>query len=249
MFFVPAVFAAGGASAQKYPERRIARDGAKAYAAEDFEKAETAYRHALEVQPEFREATFNLGNALLRQEKAEEAAKMWTAIAADSLADSGIVSAANYNLGNVMLSGQKIDEAIELYKQALRLDPADTEAKYNLAYALKLKQQQENEDRNQDQNQDQDRQKDDQNNNESGNGDENTNEGQDQNNDQNEEQNKNNENEKPEPRDGENREAEAKIDPQTASQMLDAVQAAEDDTREKVNAREVQTAPRSGKNW
>lgn len=246
MFFAPAVFAAGGASAQKYPERRMARDGAKAYAGGDFEAAETAYRHALEAQPEFREATFNLGTTLMRQEKTEEAVKMWTAVAADSLADAGIVSAANFNLGNVMLAEEKIDEAIDFYKQALRLDPSDTQAKYNLAYARKLKEQQQNEEQNQDQEQQQDR---------NGGGDQNDEQSNDPNEDQGDngengdkDQNENN-NEKPELREGENSPAEAKIDPGTASQMLDAVQAAEDDTREKVNAREEQVAPRSGKNW
>lgn len=261
--------------AQKYPERREARFAGHAYQQGDFERAETRYRRALELRPDFQEATFNLGGALFRQEKVEEAAREWERIAADSLADAGMASAANFNLGNVMLAGQKVDEAIEFYKQALRLDPTDGQAKYNLAYAQKLKQQQEqqqNEEENQEQqNQDQ---------NGSGGGDEQNNERPDDSegenpddggeNDPKDGQGEQNEgegdDESPEgddegddEGDGEGEgegegeapegEGEAKMDPGTADRMLEAIQAEENDTREKVNARQVPSVARSGKNW
>ena len=58
-----------------------------------------------------------------------------------------------HNLGNTHLFNQKLDEAIDAYKSALRLNPLDEETRYNLAYALFLKQEQEKqEEQNQDQN-------------------------------------------------------------------------------------------------
>lgn len=260
------VFAVG-ASAQKYPERRVARAGDWSYDAGNFEEAETTYRRALELQPEFPEASFNLASALFRQQKAEEAAELWMEQATDSLADPRLVSAANFNLGNAMLAGQKIDEAIEFYKQALRIDPTDEQAKYNLAYAQKLKKEQE-QDEQQDQNQDQDQQDensgggdDDQNNErpDDSEGDKDDNNGENEPRDDEQPQDGENEGENEQnngenPREGESdgdgqADGEPKIDPQAAAQMLDAIQAEEDETREKVNARQVQAAPRSGKNW
>jgi tetratricopeptide (TPR) repeat protein len=250
--------------AQKFPERREARQGTKLYDRGDFAGAETRYRKALELNPELREAAFNLGGAMWRQERAQEAAAAWTAIAADSLAPVPMVSAASYNVGNVALAGQQLDAAIESYKAALRLRPDDMEAKYNLAYAQKLKQRQQdqnkddqNDDKN-DQNQNQDQNQNDQNQDQDQNdqNDDGQDDKQNDRNDQNEKndpngdgQNDRNDQGEPPPPQPQNGQGEPRIDPRAAEQMLDAMQAAEDDTREKVNAKEVQVGARSGKNW
>jgi tetratricopeptide (TPR) repeat protein len=246
--------AAGEVYAQKYPERKTTRQGTKLYNKGDFTGAETQYRRALELNPALREATFNLADALWRQEKPEDAAKLYESLAADSLAPVPMVSAASFNLGNTALVGQQIDAAIEAYKSALRLTPDDMQAKYNLAYAQAMKQQQ-NQQQDQNQNQDQDKNKD-----QDGDGQNDPQEG-----DQNQDQNQNGEGDQDqnpndpkedqgdppppsEQQDGQNP-GQPKIDPATAQQMLDAMQAAEDDTREKVNAKEVRVGARSGKNW
>jgi tetratricopeptide (TPR) repeat protein len=278
--------------AQKFPERRITREGTELYDKGDFTGAENEYRRALELNPELREANFNLGGALWRQAlsqsaegaqgnqgeqaagqaagqgaeqdagqaAAQGAADAWTAIAADSLAPAPMISAASYNLGNVALVGQQIDAAIEAYKQALRLQPDDMEAKYNLAYAQKMKQEQEqNEDENRDEQQDggggQNDQNEDQNKDQNDNGDnqndQQNGDGQNDPQDGDGDQNKNGGGDEPPPPpsgEGEGN-GKPKMDPNTAQQMLDAMQAAEDDTREKVNAKEVQVGARSGKNW
>jgi len=50
---------------------------------------------------------------------------------------------AHYNIGNSLLREQKYQEAVKSYVDALKLNPDDAEAKYNLSYALeKLKRQQ-----------------------------------------------------------------------------------------------------------
>ena len=275
LLIVAILVATTGVYAQKFPERRITRQGTKLYNKGDYTGAEAEYRRALELNPELREATFNLGGALWRQaqaaaqsgqdeqqqkairDRAVEATEAWMAIAVDSLAPAPMASAAGYNAGNVALAAQQLDAAIEAYKQSLRLRPDDMEAKFNLAYAQKMKQQQE--DQNDDQN------KDDQQDDGGGGGNDQNDQNEDQNdegNDQNDPQDgdgqddqqdgdgndEGNGNEPPPSSSGDGR-GEPKMDPRAAEQMLDAMQAAEDDTREKVNAREVQTGARSGKNW
>lgn len=254
-----ALLGAADGFAQKFPERRETRQATRLYDKGDFTGAETGYRRALELNPDLREAAFNLGGAMWRQEKAQEAADAWMGIAADSLAPAPMVSAASYNIGNAALAGQQIDAAIEAYKQALRIRPDDMEAKFNLAYAQKMKQEQE---QGQQQNDDRNDQ------NDQGGGDRNDRDnqdqnGDDQNNDQNDPNNQNDQNgegdqndqnnqngggDQPPPPSGQGQ-AQGAIDSRAAEQMLDAMQAAEDDTREKVNAREVQVGARSGKNW
>jgi tetratricopeptide (TPR) repeat protein len=250
-----AIFATvGDASAQKFPERGVTRQGTKLYDKGDFTGAEAKYRRALELNPNLREATFNLGNALWRQEKPEEAVKAYESIAADSLAPAPMLVAANYNIGNAALAGKEIDAAIEAYKRSLRIDPTDMEAKYNLAYAQALKQQEENKDKNNDKNNDQQDKDDqgggqgDQNPDRKDQGDQGDKGEQGDKGDQNQEPNQG---DKPQPSNPDQGQGggQPKIDPRAAEQILDAMQAAEDDTRERVNAREVQAGARSGKNW
>jgi tetratricopeptide (TPR) repeat protein len=126
------------ASAQRYPERRATRQGTRLYERGDYAGAEQAYRRALELNPELREAAFNLGGAMFRQENGSGAAGVWAPLVADSIAGTETMAAASYNIGNTSLAGQQIDAAIEAYKQSLRLNPDDVEAKFNLAYAQKL---------------------------------------------------------------------------------------------------------------
>ena len=247
---VVAIFAVtSGAFAQKFPERRETRAATRLYEKGDFAGAETRYRRALELNPELREAAFNLGGAMWRQEKVQEAADAWMGIAADSLAPAPMVSAASYNIGNAALAGQQTDAAIEAYKAALRIRPDDMEAKFNLAYAQAMKREQEQQ-QNPDQNDQGGGGQNDQNNDQN---DPNDQDGDGQNDEQNDDGDQNNDqndqNGEGAPRPSGEGQGQGTIDPRAAEQILDAMQAAEDDTREKVNAREVQVGARSGKNW
>lgn len=282
LLLVAAIVAVSDASAQKYPERRVARDANKLYGKGEFEAAATEYRRALEANPELEDARFNLAGSLFKQGKAQEATRIYAGFAADSTAAAPKVADANFNLGNVMLAGKKIEDAIEFYKQALRLNPGDQQAKYNLAYAQKLlEQQQDDQDQDKDQDQDQDQNQDkDQDQNENDQQDQNEDQ-QDENDDQDDQQDDQDENgdeqdengdegedeqdengdegedEKDDQQDGDGesesdpdgKPVEAGIDRHDAEQMLEAIQDEEDKTREKMNAKEVQTVGRSGKNW
>ena len=96
------------------------------------------YERALEAAPESFEATYNLGNALYKAERFDKAEQTMRKAAADSLRADGERAEAFYNLGNAQFKQQKYKEALESYKQSLRLNPADQQAKYNYAYTKRL---------------------------------------------------------------------------------------------------------------
>ncbi len=67
-----------------------------------------------------------------------------------------------YNIGNSLLKSQKIKESVGAYKESLKLNPTDEQAKYNLSYALNMLKNP-NQDQQQNQNQDQNKDQQDQN--------------------------------------------------------------------------------------
>lgn len=121
------------------------RTGNKLYEDGKFTEAEVEYRKGLQKKPDSFEANFNLGNALFRQEKYEEAMKYYGNAAAQTPDDKAKLAAAYHNIGNSLLMGNQVEQSIEAYKQALKNNPADDETRYNLAFAQQmLKQQQQN---------------------------------------------------------------------------------------------------------
>jgi Ca-activated chloride channel family protein len=134
--------------------RSLIREGNELYGEEKFPDAEVQYRKALEMEKEVVQGHFNLGNSLYRQKKYDESVKQFDEAAAR--AESGETKAfAYYNKGNSFVSEQKYEDAVKSYIEALKLNPEDAEAKYNLSYALeKLRQQQQQPQKNNNQNQD-----------------------------------------------------------------------------------------------
>ncbi|HEY9114100.1 MAG TPA: tetratricopeptide repeat protein [Bacteroidales bacterium] len=149
------LFAVAG-YAQK--EKKYVREGNKQYEEGNFSEAEVQYRKALSEDPKSYKGKFNLGDAMYEQKNFDESGKLFNELA-ESNASNEVKSGANYNMGNSFMSSGKYKEAIEAYKQALRQNPDDLDAKYNLEYArIKLKEQQQQEqNQNQDQNKDQDK--------------------------------------------------------------------------------------------
>ena len=109
--------------------------GNKLYQQSQFDLAEAQYRKALEYEPDNEKAKYNLANALQRQSKYDEAAKLLADVAENSK-DNSIKSAAWYNQGVAYTKMKNLDSSIESYKKALRLNPADQEARENLEKAL-----------------------------------------------------------------------------------------------------------------
>lgn len=250
-----AMLGCGEAYAQKHPERRHIRAGNKDYEALEYGAAEGDYRSALIKEPDSYEAAFNLGDALYKQERFEEAESVFNQILENpNLALTKEQEAkVKYNIGNAQFGQQKLKEAVTSYVESLIVNPDDIEAKYNLAYVQKLLEnepqggggggdgQNDENKQNQDQNQDP--------NQENNSGEEQDQEGDQQDDERNQDDpgEDDGQPEKPEP--GEESEREAAISKDDAEKMLDAIQMQEDKTREKVNEQKKATVGRSGKNW
>lgn len=145
-------------------DKQLIREGNKKYDNTKFDDAELSYRKAIENNPKSFDAAFNLGDALYRQGKYEEAANQFQALSNEDV-DKETLSKVYHNLGNSYIQNKKLKEGIEAYKQSLRLKDEDVETKYNLSQALRMlkqeqQQQQQNQDNkdNKDQNKDQQKQ-------------------------------------------------------------------------------------------
>lgn len=148
-----------GAGAQT--DRQYVRQGNKQFRAGNYADAEVSYRKALEKNNRNTQAQYNLGNALLMQNK-DSAAVAEFERAAKGEPNSLRKSKAYHNMGVVCQRHQMFGEAIEAYKQSLRLTPHDDETRYNLELCKRQqKQQQQNQQNKQDQKK-QDQQKQDQ---------------------------------------------------------------------------------------
>lgn len=123
------------------PKKEV-REGNKLYKEQNYKGAAEAYQKALMKKPNYTPGLFNLGNAQYKQQQFDASRKIYKGTA-KTVKDKKIQAAANYNIGNTYMEEKKYKEAVEAYKEALRKNPQDEQAKYNLSYALeKLKQQQ-----------------------------------------------------------------------------------------------------------
>ncbi len=137
-------------------DRQLIREGNKLYRSGQYAQAETTYRKALGKNSQNVRATYNLGCALMKQGKTEEADKMFTQ-AGSSGTDTQLRSKAYYNKGVMYHSKKDYEKAIDAYKNALRLNPSDEQARKNLALCKRQQQKQKQQQQN---NQDQKDQKD-----------------------------------------------------------------------------------------
>jgi Ca-activated chloride channel family protein len=152
----------GALSAQG--ERKYIRQGNKEYEDKAYDESEIQYRKALEKDLSSYEGNFNLGDALYKQQKYEDASRKFSGLTSTEK-DRKELAKIYHNLGNSLLQSNRVEESIEAYKNALRNNPDDYETKHNLAWALNLLQQQKQQQKQQNQNQDkkdQDQQKQDQ---------------------------------------------------------------------------------------
>lgn len=130
-----------------------AREGNDAFDKGDFASAEAAYREAITANPDDARLYFNLGNALARQGKFDEAVSSYERFKemSNSANDRAL---ADYNIGNIYGAQEKWDRAANQFRSSLRQNPTDDDAKFNFELAKRnLQEQQQNPDQ---QNQQQD---------------------------------------------------------------------------------------------
>ena len=237
---VVAALISGEVFAQKMPERRLVRKGNRQYERGDYDSSIDNYSRALQHDPQSFEAKFNTANVQFRKafvdslqmdaKMVEKAEKTLRKLAQDSTRTDCERADVAYNLGNSLFVQQKFKEALTCYRDAMRLNPEDKEAKYNYALTKEMlkQQQQQQQDQNQDQNQDNQQDKQDQQNKED----------KEDKQDQQEKQDKQNQQQP----------NEQQISEQEQQAMLEAIQAQEDKTQEKLKEKQG-VIIRGGKNW
>ena len=238
MALVVALLLGGEASAQQMRERGLVRKGNREFKREKFEKSVDSYQEALKHDPNSFEAKYDLASALYRTERYEKAEKTLQAIVSDSTRTEKERGEVAYNLGNAQFAQQKYKEALSSYRQAMRCNPNDEDAKFNYAFTKLLLQQQQQQQQSQDQNQEnkdnQDKEQNEQNQ------DKQNQEGQDKQQPQNQED-KNKEQE------GGQR-PEGSMTPEQQEALLQAIQAEEDKTQDKLKEKAA-VLVKGGRNW
>lgn len=218
-------------------ERNLILDGNQLYREKKFQQAVEKYRLALKSNPESNVAPFNIAlsdihiaasvkdNDSIAGGYMRQAAELLQQVGSKNDRRNNISAKAWYNLGNISFYGEDYGQAIAQYKEALRLNPSDNNARRNLRIAQKKKQNQDKNNKQNQQNQDKNEQ--------------------DQKDKQKDKQNQNQQNQN-------NQTPPPKLDKQTSDQILNAIERKENQTRMKVNANPEEQTPRAGrsnKNW
>ena len=109
----------------------IIKTGNDLYRKGEYEKASGEFQKVSTDQ----RAKFNYGNALYKQNKKDEAAAVYDGLSTIENKPE-LRSQSFYNKGVILSGRQKLEESIEAYKNTLRLDPDDIQARENLQKAL-----------------------------------------------------------------------------------------------------------------
>lgn len=123
--------------------------GNRLFRAGKYEEAARVYQEVIAAGKAPAYVHYNLGTALLKLGRYSDAQQHLQMATRDTDGDAALRQRASYNLGNRYLEAarkgdaageektQLLDAAVESYKQALRLDPNDMDAKWNLELALR----------------------------------------------------------------------------------------------------------------
>lgn len=139
-------------SAQAQTDRQSIRNGNSFYHKKQWAQAEVEYRKALAKNAENPQALYNLGCALMMQQKDSAAIQQYQkAIQVET--NKLRRSKASHNIGVICQNHKMYGDAIKAYQQSLRDNPSDDETRYNLALCKHLNknnQQNQNKDQKQD---------------------------------------------------------------------------------------------------
>lgn len=260
--------------AQYLRERGLVRQGNSSFSKRNYRTSLNRYNEALEHDSTSYEALYNRANAhhQVRRTnpqdstlKAETTFSYYEQIAADTLLSDARRAEVLRNLGESLFSEERYEAALNAFRESLRLNPEDRETKYDYVLTKRIvdqkrQQQQNQEQQNQNNNQNQDNQQEGQNN-------QNQNQEQEQNSENNQDkkpqdENRDDENtpeqepkDSPEDKDNESedREEQSGNEPRELNsdkeRMLDAIQAEEDKTQDKLKDKKRGVVIPGKKNW
>ncbi|WP_234568643.1 tetratricopeptide repeat protein [Rhodohalobacter sp. 614A] len=221
-----------------------ARKANEAFENGNYEQAAELYQRAIEEDPDNARLHFNLASTLHKLGRTEEAMQAYDRF--ENLTESSEEqSYASYNQGNILTEEDKYKEAAEYYREALKKNPNDPDARHNYELALQRQQQQEQQQQNQDSNQDQDQENQDQQEQQQGNDDQNQDQNQDQqppNNGQQQDQQEQEEQRQPQPQPTE-------MTPEEAQNILDALEQLERELLENMKKESSETQSTNDKDW
>lgn len=142
-----------------YSQYQLMKKGEKAYDNGEYKQAMKSYYLASKGSENLH-TDYNLGNALSKSGEHKEAVYMYSRVI-DSTDNKKLKADAYYNMGNNLLALKKYKEGLQAYKNALRLNPQDKDARENLMYVkriLKKQEQQQQQNKSKNQNKKQERQ-------------------------------------------------------------------------------------------
>lgn len=126
-----------GMACMAQADRQYIRSGNKLYRQQNYVKAEAEYRKALSVNGENPQALYNLGCALMMQQKDSAAVVQYQK--AGKVETSPMRKAKVFhNIGVICQNHKMYGDAIDAYKESLRNNPNDDETRYNLALCKRL---------------------------------------------------------------------------------------------------------------
>lgn len=138
-------------------KKDLVREGNKLYKMAEYAASDSLFAAAAALDSTYSTALYNLGNSSYLGGNPGTAKAAWMKSLLNT-ADEKEKTDIFYNLAGIEMDGKNYGEAIKLYKDALRRDPTDEQARYNLALAQKLLKDQQQNQNNQQNQQDQNNQ-------------------------------------------------------------------------------------------
>ena len=138
-------------------KKDLVREGNKLYKMAEYTASDSLFAAAAALDSTYSTALYNLGNSSYLGGNPGTAKAAWMKSLLNTADEKGKTDIF-YNLAGIEMDGKNYGEAIKLYKDALRRDPTDEQARYNLALAQKLLKDQQQNQNNQQNQQDQNNQ-------------------------------------------------------------------------------------------
>ncbi len=122
---------------------RLNREANDFYREGKAEEALERYAKALSANPDSPPLTYNLGNALFRLGRLDEALAAYGTVAAQARPETELGQAALFNEGTASLQAEDFAAAVRSLRQAVSANPTDGDSRHNLELALARLQEQE----------------------------------------------------------------------------------------------------------